>query len=140
MEIIQERLEREFDLDIITTSPSVKYKVLKTNGEVLEISNPVNLPKAQEIEEIEEPWCDVNIFTPPEYVGSLMDLCIEKRGIQKDLKYIDPKRVHLIFEMPLNEIIYDFFGRLTCASQGYASLDYQVTSYRQSDLVKLDIL
>lgn len=140
MEIIQERLEREFDLDIITTSPSVKYKVLKTNGEVLEISNPVNLPKAQEIEEIEEPWCDVNIFTPPEYVGSLMDLCIEKRGIQKDLKYIDPKRVHLIFEMPLNEIIYDFFDSLKSRSKGYASLDYQVTSYRQSDLVKLDIL
>jgi GTP-binding protein LepA len=140
MEIIQERLEREFDLDIITTSPSVKYKVLKTNGELIEVSNPVNMPKAQEIDTIEEPWCNVNIFTPPEYVGSLMDLCIEKRGIQKDLKYIDPKRVNLNFAMPLNEIIYDFFDGLKSRSKGYASLDYQIVDYRPSDLVKLDIL
>lgn len=140
MEIIQERLEREFNLDIITTSPSVKYIVTKTNGEQIEVSNPVNLPKAQEIETIEEPWCNVNIFTPPEFVGGLMDLCIEKRGVQKDLKYIDPKRVNLNFDMPLNEIIYDFFDSLKSRSKGYASLDYQITDYKPSDLVKLDIL
>ena len=140
MEIIEERLEREFNIDIIATAPSVKYKVLKTDGEVLEVSNPVNLPKAQEIEEIEEPWCDVNIYTPPEYVGTIMDLCIEKRGIQKDLKYLDEKRVNLTFDMPLNEIVYDFFDSLKSRSKGYASLDYEIKEYRPSDLVKLDIL
>ncbi|HBB44795.1 MAG TPA: elongation factor 4 [Clostridiales bacterium] len=140
MEIIEERLEREFNIDIIATAPSVKYKVLKTNGEVLEVSNPVNLPKAQEIETIEEPCCNVNIYTPPEYVGTIMDLCIEKRGIQKDLKYLDEKRVNLTFDMPLNEIVYDFFDSLKSRSKGYASLDYEITEYRPSDLVKLDIL
>lgn len=140
MEIIQERLEREFDLDIITTAPSVNYKVYKRDGEMLEISNPANLPKPQEIERIEEPWCDVEIFTPPEYVGSIMDLCIKKRGIQKNLKYIEATRVNMSFEMPLNEIIYDFFDGLKSRSKGYASLDYVIKEYKPSDLVKMDIL
>ena len=140
MEIITERLEREFNLDIITTAPSVSYKVYKTNGEMVEISNPVNLPPVMEIDRLEEPWVKVDIYTPPEYVGSLIDLCIEKRGIQKDLKYIDPKRVNLTFEIPLNEIVYDFFDNLKSRSKGYASLDYELIDYRPSDLVKMDIL
>ena len=140
MEIITERLEREFNLDIITTAPSVSYKVYKTNGEMVEISNPVNLPPVVEIDRLEEPWVKVDIYTPPEYVGSLIDLCIEKRGIQKDLKYIDPKRVNLTFEIPLNEIVYDFFDNLKSRSKGYASLDYELIDYRPSDLVKMDIL
>src|SRR5574344_640986 len=140
MEIVQERLEREFDLDIITTSPSVSYNVTKTNGEQIVVSTPASLPKPQEIAEISEPWCNVEIFTPPEYVGGLIDLCIKKRGIQKDLKYIDTKRVNLTFEMPLNEIISDFFDTVKSISKGYASLDYEIKEYRPSDLVKLDIL
>ncbi len=140
MEIVQERLEREFDLDIISTTPSVNYKILKTNGEEVEISNPAGMPKPQEIASISEPWCSVEIFTPPEYVGALISLCVEKRGEQKDLKYIDTKRVNLSFEMPLNEIISDFFDKVKSASKGYASLDYEVKEYRPSDLVKMDIL
>ncbi len=140
MEIIQERLEREFNLDIITTAPSVSYRVVKKTNEVLVISNPVNLPKPQEVDCIEEPWCKVEIYTPPEYVGSIMDLCIEKRAIHKDLKYIEASRVNLTFEMPLNEIIYDFFDGLKSRSKGYASLDYEINEYRVNDLVKMDIL
>lgn len=140
MEIITERLEREFNLDIITTAPSVSYNVYKTNGDMVEISNPVNLPPVVEIDRIEEPWVKVDIFTPPEFVGSLIDLCIEKRGIQKNLNYIDPKRVNLTFEIPLNEIVYDFFDNLKSRSKGYASLDYELIDYRASDLVKMDIL
>ena len=140
MEIVQERLEREFDLDIISTTPSVNYKLLKTNGEQIEISNPASMPKPQEIDTISEPWCSVEIFTPPEYVGGLISLCIEKRGEQKDLKYIDSKRVNLSFEMPLNEIISDFFDKVKSASKGYASLDYEIKEYRPSDLVKMDVL
>ncbi len=140
MEIITERLEREFNLDIITTAPSVSYHVYTTKGEMLEISNPVNLPPVAMIDRMEEPWVKVEIYTPPEYVGSLIDLCIEKRGIQKDLKYIDEKRVNLTFEIPLNEIVYDFFDSLKSRSKGYASLDYELLDYRQSDLVKMDIL
>ena len=140
MEVVEERLEREFDLDIIATTPSVNYKVVKTDGEQIEVSNPASLPKAQEIDKISEPWCKVEIFTPPDYVGGIMDLCIEKRGIQKDLKYIDPKRVNMSFDMPLNEIISDFFDKIKSVSKGYASLDYEVSEYRPSDLVKMDIL
>ena len=140
MEIVQERLEREFDLDIISTTPSVNYKLLKTNGEEIEISNPASMPKPQEIDTISEPWCSVEIFTPPEYVGGLISLCIEKRGEQKNLKYIDSKRVNLSFDMPLNEIISDFFDKVKSASKGYASLDYEIKEYRPSDLVKMDIL
>lgn len=140
MEIITERLEREFNLDIITTAPSVSYQVYTTKGEMLEISNPVNLPPITEIDHMEEPWVKVEIYTPPEYVGGLIDLCIEKRGVQKNLKYVDEKRVNLTFEMPLNEIIYDFFDSLKSRSKGYASLDYEILDYRPSELVKMDIL
>lgn len=140
MEIITERLEREFNLDIITTAPSVEYHVFTTRGEMLEISNPVNLPPVVEIDHLEEPWVKVEIFTPPEFVGSLIDLCIEKRGIQKNLKYVDEKRVNLTFEIPLNEIVYDFFDSMKSRSKGYASLDYELLDYRTSDLVKMDIL
>lgn len=140
MEIVQERLEREFDLDIISTTPSVNYKVLKTNGEELQVSTPAGLPKPQEIASISEPWCKVEIYTPPEYVGGLISLCVEKRGEQKDLKYIDTKRVNLSFEIPLNEIISDFFDKVKSASKGYASLDYEVYEYRPSELVKMDVL
>ena len=140
MEIVQERLEREFDLDIISTTPSVNYKLTKTNGEEIEISNPASMPKPQEIASISEPWCSVEIFTPPEYVGGLISICIEKRGEQKNLKYVDSKRVNLSFEMPLNEIISDFFDKVKSASKGYASLDYEIKEYRPSDLVKMDVL
>ena len=140
MEIIQERLEREFNLDIITTAPGVSYIIHKTNGEVVEISNPMNMPKPQEIDYMEEPWVKVEIYTPPEYVGNLLDLCLEKRGVQKNLSYIDEKRVNLTFEMPLNEIIYDFFDSLKSRSKGYASLDYEIIGFKSSELVKLDIL
>ncbi len=140
MEIITERLEREFNLDIITTAPSVNYLVHKMNGEVLEISNPTNLPKPQEIDYLEEPVCKLQVYTPPEYVGAIMDLCTEKRGIQLNLHYIDEKRVELTYQMPLNEVIYDFFDSLKSRTKGYASLDYEITGYQKSNLVKLDIL
>ena len=140
MEIIQERLEREFNLDIITTAPGVSYKVHKTNGEILEVSNPINLPKDQEIDYMEEPYVLASIFTPPEFMGAIMGLCQEKRGNQVSLNYVDDKRVNLEYEMPLNEIIYDFFDKLKSYSKGYASLDYKVIGYRKSKLVKLDIL
>lgn len=140
MEIITERLEREFNLDIITTAPSVNYLVHKVNGEVLEISNPTNLPKPQEIDYLEEPVCKLQVYTPPEYVGAIMDLCTEKRGKQLNLHYIDEKRVELTYQMPLNEVIYDFFDSLKSRTKGYASLDYEITGYQKSNLVKLDIL
>lgn len=140
MEIIQERLEREFDLDLITTAPTVSYLVHKTNGEVLNISNPSDLPEPQSISYMEEPMVKVNIFTPPEYVGALMELSQEKRGIHLDLQYIDPHRCQLVYKMPLNEIIFDYFDQLKSRSKGYASLDYEIIGYEQSDLVKLDIL
>lgn len=140
MEIITERLEREYNLDIITTAPSVNYLVHKVNGEVLEISNPTNLPKPQEIDYLEEPVCKLQVYTPPEYVGAIMDLCTEKRGIQLNLHYIDEKRVELTYQMPLNEVIYDFFDSLKSRTKGYASLDYEITGYQKSNLVKLDIL
>ena len=140
MEIIQERLEREFDLDLITTAPTVNYRITKTNGEVLEISNPADMPDTQSIAFMEEPMVKVNIFTPPEYVGELMQLCQEKRGIHVDLQYLDTSRCQLIYRMPLNEIIFDFFDQLKSRSRGYASLDYELIGYEESSLVKLDIL
>jgi len=140
MEIIQERLEREFDLDLITTAPTVNYRITKTNGEVLEISNPADMPETQSIAYMEEPMVKVNIFTPPDYVGELMQLCQEKRGIHVDLQYLDASRCQLIYKMPLNEIIFDFFDQLKSRSRGYASLDYEIIGYEASDLVKLDIL
>ena len=140
MEIIQERLEREFDLDLITTAPTVNYRITKTNGEVIEISNPAEMPETQAIACMEEPMTKVTIFTPPDYVGELMKLCQEKRGVHIDLQYIDASRCQLIYEIPLNEIVFDFFDQLKSRSRGYASLDYEIIGYKPSDLVKLDIL
>ena len=140
MEIVQERLEREYNLDLITTAPSVIYHVKKTSGEMLTIDNPLNFPNPGEIEYAEEPIVKASIITPSDYVGNLMELCQERRGIYKDMKYLDTNRVELHYEMPLNEIIYDFFDALKSRTRGYASLDYEMLGYRKSDLVKLDIL
>ena len=140
MEIIQERLEREFDLDLITTAPTVTYHVYKTNGEVLEVSNPADLPPTQAISRIEEPMVKVNIFTPPTYVGDLMQLSQEKRGVHLDLQYLDEDRCQLVYKIPLNEIMFDYFDKLKSCSRGYASLDYEIIGYEPSELVKLDVL
>lgn len=140
MEIIEERLEREFDLDLITTAPSVSYIVTKTDGEVLSVSNPSQLPSTTEIEKIEEPIVKAHIFTPPEYVGSIMDLCQEKRGVFVDLTYLDTSRVRIEYRMPLSEIVYDFFDSLKSRTRGYASLDYEFDGYHEDDLIKLDML
>ena len=140
MEIITERLEREFGLDIITTAPGVSYNVYKTNGEMLEVSNPTLLPPPSEIDRIEEPIVDMSIFTPPEYVGAIMDLISDKRGIYKDMQYLDKTRVQMKYTLPLNEIVYDFFDALKSRTKGYASMDYELVGFMPSDLVKLDIL
>ena len=140
MEIIQERLEREFNLDLVTTAPSVVYKVIKTNKETLSISNPTNLPPAAEIDYMEEPIVSANIMVPKEYVGAIMELCQDRRGTYKDMKYIDENRVSLHYIMPLNEIIYDFFDALKSRTRGYASFDYELCGYQKSDLVKLDMM
>ncbi len=140
MEIIQERLEREFDLNIITTAPSVIYKVTKTNGEVLEIQNPSNLPPLTEISKMEEPIVNATIMSPSDYVGTIMELCQNKRGVFKNIEYLDTQRVSIHYELPLNEVVYDFFDALKSKTSGYASLDYEIKGYRESDLVKLDIL
>ena len=140
MEIIQERLEREYNLDLVTTAPSVVYKVIKTNGETLNIDNPTNLPPAGEIEYMEEPIVAADIMVPKEYVGSIMELCQDRRGTYKDMKYIDADRVSLHYTLPLNEIIYDFFDALKSRTRGYASFDYELIGYEKSDLVKLDML
>ena len=140
MEIIEERLEREFDLDLVTTAPSVNYKVKLTNGEELTVSNPTHLPAPDRIEYMEEPVVKAEIYPPPEYVGSIMELCQEKRGVYKELAYLDSSRSKLVYEIPLNEIIYDFFDALKSRTRGYASLDYEIIGYKKSDLVKLDML
>ena len=139
LEIIEERLDREFDLGLITTAPSVIYKVHKTTGEIIEIYNPTELPSPQEISYIEEPFVTANIYMPKEYVGNVMDICQKRRGIYIDMQYLDENRVTLIYEMPLNEIIYDFFDNLKSKTKGYASFDYEFKEYKKSDLVKLDI-
>ena len=139
LEIVQERLEREFDLDLITTAPSVIYKVHKKNGKMIELYNPVDLPPTQDIDYIEEPMVKAEIMLPKDYVGNVMEICQNRRGIYLDMKYLDSTRVMLEYEMPLNEIIYDFFDTLKSNTKGYASLDYELTEYRKSDLVKLDI-
>ena len=139
LEIVQERLEREFDLNLITTAPSVIYKVHKQTGEVLEIYNPMDLPPTTEISYIEEPIVKAEILLPKEYVGNVMDICQNRRGIYLDMKYIDATRVILYYELPLNEIIYDFFDTLKSKTKGYASFDYEFSEYRRADLVKLDI-
>ena len=140
MEIIEERLEREFDLDLVTTAPSVSYIVNKTNGERLEVENPSHLPPPTEIESIEEPIVKAEIYTPPEYVGSIMELCQEKRGTFIDLTYLDQSRVKIYYTIPLAEIIYDFFDSLKSRTRGYASLEYEPEGYRADSLVKLDFL
>ena len=140
MEIIEERLEREFDLDLITTAPSVSYRVVTTKGETLEISNPTALPNMSEVDHLEEPMVKASIYTPPEYVGTIMELCQDKRGSFVNMTYIETTRVLLEYEMPLGEIIYDFFDSLKSRSKGYASLDYEMNGYKRSDLVKMDIL
>ncbi len=140
MDVIQERIEREFDLEIITTAPSVSYKVYKTDGTQLVIENPTHLPPVTEIDYMEEPIIKASILTPPEFVGPIMELCQFKRGIYKDLVYLDKSRVELKYILPLNEIIYDFFDSLKSRTKGYASFDYEVTGYQRSDLVKMDML
>ena len=140
MEIIQERLEREFDLDLVTTAPSVIYNVVKTNGEKISIDNPTNLPPMTEIEYMEEPFVDAQVITPQDYVGAIMELCQDKRGTFRDMKYIDGGRVLLNYDLPLNEVIYDFFDQLKSRTRGYASFDYELKGYVRSDLVKLDML
>ncbi len=140
MEIIQERLEREYDLNILATAPSVEYLVTKQNGEVLPVDNPSDLPPLGEVLKIEEPWMDISIFSPSRYIGALMDLVTTRRGVFKDMKYIEEDRVHLTYQMPLAELIIDFYDQLKSRTQGYASLDYSFASYREADLVKLDLL
>jgi GTP-binding protein LepA len=140
MEIIQERIEREFNLDIITTAPSVIYKIWKTDGSVIELTNPTNLPETTEIEHMEEPIVKASIITPSEYVGAIMELAQNRRGTFKDMQYIETTRVMLNYDIPLNEIIYDFFDALKSRSRGYASLDYELKGYSPAKLVKLDIL
>jgi len=140
MEIVQERLEREYNLDLITTAPSVVYRITKTNGEVFSIDNPTNYPDPSLIAEADEPMTNAHIYTPSEYVGNIMELCQDRRGVFKDMKYLDTDRVDIHYELPLNEIIYDFFDALKSRTRGYASFDYELAGYQKSDLVKLDIL
>ena len=140
MEIIQERLEREFDLDLITTLPSVIYEVTKTDGTVVRVDNPHNYPDPGSIKEAMEPYAAVSIIAPPDYVGSIMPLCQDRRGEYKDMQYLDTNLVEIRYLMPLNEIIYDFFDTLKAKTRGYASLDYELDEYRPSDLVKVDLL
>ena len=140
LEIIQERLEREFDLDLVTTAPGVIYKVYKTNGEMIDLTNPSNLPDPSEIDYMEEPYVNAEIMVTKDYVGSIMTLCQERRGIYIGMEYLDANRASLKYELPLNEIIYDFFDALKSRSRGYASFDYELKGYERSELVKLDIL
>ena len=140
MEIAQERLEREYGISLVTTAPSVVYKVHKTNGEVIDIDNPANLPDAQYRDYIEEPYVKVDIITPNEFVGSLMELSQSKRGVFKNMQYLDKIRVNLEYDIPLSEVITDFYDQLKSRSKGYASLDYEFCDYRKGDLVKLDIM
>ena len=140
MEIIQERIEREFNLEIITTAPSVSYLVHQTDGTEFFVDNPSHLPDASDIEYMEEPIVKAEIYTPPDYMGPVMDLCKEKRGVFKNMTYLDERRVKLEYTLPLNEIVYDFFDGLKSRTKGYASFDYEIAGYERSKLVKLDIL
>ena len=139
MEIIQQRIEREFDIDIITTAPSVSYKVHLTSGEVIDVENPSKLPDVSVIDYMEEPIILANIYSPPDYVGPIMELCQEKRGVFLDMTYVDTKRVRMQYRLPLNEVIFDFFDGLKSRTRGYASFDYEIAGYEKSDLVKLDM-
>ncbi len=140
MEIIQERLEREYDLDILATAPSVEYLITKQDGSVVAVDNPAQLPPLGEVLKIEEPWMDISVFAPSRYIGALMELVTTRRGVFKDMKYIEEDRVHLTYQMPLAELIVDFYDQLKSRTQGYASLDYSFADYREADLVKLDLL
>lgn len=140
MEIIQERLEREYDLDLVTTAPSVSYKVIKMSGEVINVDNPTNLPDPSEIDHMEEPIASVSVMTPDEYVGAVMEICQDKRGVFKNMEYLEETRVVLHYDIPLNEIIYDFFDILKSKTRGYASMDYEIKGYEKSELVRLDML
>ena len=140
LEVIQERIEREFDLSIVFTSPSVRYIVHMRNGETVEIDNPLEYPEPMRIESTEEPYIQANIITPTEYVGPIITLCLEKRGVQTGMNYLDQKRVELIYEMPLAEVLFDFYDRLKSISRGYASFDYNVIGYKPTELVRMDIL
>ncbi len=140
MEIIKERLEREYGLELITTAPTVSYRVTKTDGTVVEVDNPINLPGPQYIEHIEEPFIEATIHLPSEYLGAILKLCEERRGVQREIKYITPSRAMLIYELPLNEVVLDFYDRLKTLTRGYASMDYDYLETRPADLIKLDIL
>jgi len=140
LEIIQERLEREYNLDLVTTAPGVVYRVYKTNGEMIELTNPSNLPDASEIDYMEEPYVSAEIMVTSEFIGAIMDLCQERRGIYKSMEYMEETRALIKYDLPLNEIIYDFFDALKSRSRGYASFDYELKGYERSELVKLDIL
>lgn len=140
MEIIQERLEREYNLTLLTTAPTVVYRVMTTKGEVLEVMNPSQLPASNSIESFEEPFILASVITPERYMGAILQLCQERRGIQRSIQFLDPTRVMISYELPLNEVILDFYDKLKSRTQGYASLDYEVLGYRESDLVRLDIL
>ena len=136
LEIIQERLEREFNLDLIATAPSVIYKMTLTDGTEIEIHNPVDMPDVVKIEEIDEPWIEATILTPDEYLGAVLKLCQDRRGIQNELTYVG-NRAMVKYELPLNEVVFDFYDRLKSVSKGYASFDYHLTDYRPADLVKM---
>ncbi|MEK7670150.1 MAG: elongation factor 4, partial [Bacteroidota bacterium] len=140
MEIVRERLEREYNQSLINTVPNVEYRVTRTNGEVLAIDNPAFMPDASMIEKIEEPFVKSQIIVPSEYIGSIMKLCMDRRGIHRNTTYLSPERADIQYELPLAEIIFDFYDKLKSLSRGYASLDYDFLEYRESDLVKLDIL
>jgi GTP-binding protein LepA len=140
LDIVHERLEREYDLSLITTAPSVVYEIRQTDGGTIRIDNPAKIPPEQKIEEIREPFVAASIMAPSDYIGALMELCRDKRGTFINMEYMTPSRVHLHYDLPLAEIIYDFFDDLKSRTKGYASLDYEVKEYRASDLIKLDIL
>jgi GTP-binding protein LepA len=141
LEIVQERLEREFNINLITTAPSVRYRITKTNSkETVEVDNPTKFPEPNEIDKIEEPIIRAMIITSEESVGGVLQLCEDKRGVQKNFEYLSPTRVMVTYDLPLNEIVLDFYDRLKSVSRGYASLDYQLAGYQESDLVKLDVL
>lgn len=140
MDIIKERITREFNVEIITTAPSVIYQVILTNGEIIEIDTPSKMPDKSKIKETLEPYIKTSIFTPSSYIGSIMELCQDKRGKYISMEYIDDTRVNIHYELPLAEIVYDFFDKLKSTTKGYASFDYEVIGYRSSELVKMDIL
>jgi GTP-binding protein LepA len=139
LEIIQERLTREFNLDLIATAPSVVYRIIQRDGEEIELHNPADLPDVMKIERIEEPWIRATILTPDDYLGAILKLCQDRRGAQIDLSYVG-KRAMVVYDLPLNEVVFDFYDRLKSVSKGYASFDYQITDYREGDLVRLSIL